>query len=288
MNDEYFDNLENLFRRYVDLDDFKKNYIDVKNPKNSEGLIDQFIRFNQDPLVWKYCRFNDSSDTLKITLKDNYKISDILEFARHYDLSKYKRIIITLKNIDYENIESLERLNKDVYINLYGNQGICTIDQFKNMRSFLNQFKDQYSSYNLSPLELITLAYDFTKFYLYNSGGNKNLYSSRVITKVIESGYIVCVGYCKLFCQLLEEFGIEANMLLTKSKERKDELGHARVLIQINDDKYNVSGIYVFDPTWDSERNMVLVEGNDKKLRYKKSSDILGSDRIIEKMPSTM
>ena len=63
---------------------------------------------------------------------------------------------------------------------------------------------------------------------------------------------------------------------------------HVRVIVNVNDEKYNISNVYAFDPTWDSDLEMALVCEEDGTYCYKTKNHINETDTIIEKMPSTI
>ena len=74
---------------------------------------------------------------------------------------------------------------------------------------------------------------------------------------------MVCVGYSKLLNELLDKVGIDANRISINVdtsydddfsiEEKEVELaGHERSIISIDDDKYNIHGLYMADPTWDN------------------------------------
>lgn len=110
-----------------------------------------------------------SRQTLRMDLiqRNNVDMSiqDIITIARQHDLANYKRILITLENKDYDDIDDLLELKLDIYIDVLHDRSICTFNEFKNMRYILRDFKQRFSTYNLTPLEKITIAYDYVKFF---------------------------------------------------------------------------------------------------------------------------
>ena len=102
--------------------------------------------------------------------------------------------------------------------------------------------------------------------FLYNEELTDKLTESRSISKSLSNGYIVCVGYSKIFCQLLSELGINSNLVYIEPKNGGG--GHARVIVKVIDEKYNINGVYVFDPTWDCNMDMALVQHSDGTISY--------------------
>ena len=82
---------------------------------------------------------------------------------------------------------------------------------------------------------------------------NEDKMISRNLTSALLGDKIVCVGYAVIFSTLLNRLGIACDEVFLRQPGKK--VGHARNVIRIKDDKYNVDGIYYFDPTWNSKKN---------------------------------
>ena len=61
------------------------------------------------------------------------------------------------------------------------------------------------------------------------------------------------------------------------------EFGHERTILDIQDSKYNINGLYAFDPTWDSAKDIVVVKASDgnKYLRSKVLGNLKDDDIIL-------
>jgi len=97
---------------------------------------------------------------------------------------------------------------------------------------------------NLSQLEQIVYIYDMVKKRCYSSSDN-DIRDGRDLDRVLSSEYIVCTGYSNLFNAYLKCLGVPAMSLISISRN------HQRSLVYLNDFKYNIKGVYAFDPTWD-------------------------------------
>lgn len=287
MTDEKLEQIKRFFDNYASLDEFIEKYINVHKPSNSEALIQLFNETKSNSDVWELAKFLRSTDTLRLDklMTQNVTIEDIINLSQKYDLSKYKRTLIKLDNKNYEDIDKLSNLPTDIYIKVSGDKGICTLDEFKKMREFFNNFTSRYSTYHLSNLEKITLAYDYIKFFSYNETQDDRLAESRSIAKSIVSGNIVCEGYSRIFCQLLSEMGFNSNLIFIEPNE-KEKGGHVRVILNIKDEKYNINDVFAFDPTWDSNHDMSLITHSDGSIGYEIESWLKQGDTIIEKLPS--
>lgn len=289
MNDEKLEVAREFLNTFPSFEDFKRDYLDKYKPANAKFLTFLYKQIKDKPDVWKQAKYMISTDTLRVDLmlkgKENICINDIIAAVKNTDLSKYKRIFVKLENKDYDDIDKLKALGIDVCLDIYGNKGYCTIDDFKYQREFFNVFKTEYSYQNLSLLEKITLAYDHVKFFKYNSEDSDLITDSRSISSSIKTGFIVCEAYSRIFCQLLLELGVSSYFVNIAPNE-KDSYGHARVFIKIHDDKYNVHGVFAFDPTWDSDMQMAYVKHKNGTCTYEMDKYILDADEVIETMPS--
>lgn len=282
MNDEQLDNLKKFMDSFTDFDDFKNRFI-IHHPEREELFTLYFKESRLGGESWELTKIFVSNETVRLDSifkrNPNISINELLDELKKYDLNKYKRVLIKLNNADYENIEKLSELGLDLDILVQGDKGYCSLKEFKTMRKFFNDFKHRYETYNLSMLEKIILSYDYVKFYFANEETSSRKSDSRSIVKCILTGNIVCEGYCKIFCQLLKEMGINSNLVYIDPKSDED-FGHVRVVLRVDDDKYNVHDNFVFDPTWDSNRNTKLVSNNLGK-KYYKSEKLLRPDETI-------
>lgn len=117
-----------------------------------------------------------------------------------------------------------------------------------NISSIIYKKVEEIEKYNLSSLEKIIYVYDLVKTRRYIKEQNSDKLSSRDLDKILLGEAIVCVGYSNLFNAILKSLGINALSLISI------EANHQRSMAYIKDDKYNIDGVYTFDPTWDSRR----------------------------------
>lgn len=172
------------------------------------------------------------------------------------DLSKTlnKKIIIDGRNItlkEYEellsnyNLDSLDKI--DLQINYQDQSSTISIKELYQTAMIVDSITRQIEQYNLSPLEKIIYTYDMVKSRVYKEC-NENKDTPRDLNQVVQTDYTVCVGYSNLFTSILQNMGINAKQLIsTKSK-------HQRSLVYIQDNKYTIDGVYVFDATFDSRK----------------------------------
>ena len=202
------------------------------------------------------------------------EVARIVEYLQSGGL-KLENVSIGFENKKYDHLGALERLEKNtnliVCFDRYrGHPVPSTLDDFKETRAALDYWASLINAVDLSPAEKVMYAYDLVKSFVYTknkaeAAGDKsqNKTESRTVGSIIRTGSIVCYGYDQLLIQLLSEVGIKAetayvNALQSRSKSPEDfelidpdSLNHARTQVMIDDEKYNINGIFTLDATWD-------------------------------------
>lgn len=203
----------------------KKSYEMLNNIKNATML---HIVCNKNNLIkilslCEKINVEIHLDTTSISLEDYY---DILE---NYDFSK------------------LEDKNIKIFFQKY-NRG-ATPAELYNMSRQINMISKEIKKFNLSPFEQLIFVYDMVKrrYYTKEKDGEDPALS-RNLKSVLETKYIVCAGYITLGNAILRSLG--HNVLAIRDKKKK----HRRGLVYLKDDKYNIDGAYIFDPTFDRKR----------------------------------
>lgn len=117
---------------------------------------------------------------------------------------------------------------------------------------------------DLSPYEKFLATYNLVKqFKEYKENKRKTAYS-RYLRYILNNEYIVCVGFAHLLKTLLDKIGINSIQITTDVDTSYDDGfsmeeipttpgGHERLIVKIDDDKYNIHGIFISDPTWDND-----------------------------------
>lgn len=278
---EQFIKLRELFDYFDTFEDFKKECGLLLGRNVNEDDLRDIFESSKDDDLWDLLTYNAASDSLII--KGN-TLSEIVKQINDNDLANYNRIILELDNKDYDDLEKLKELNIEILIHINRTASFCSIDEFLKMREFFNTFMDTYHPEELSPLEKVTLAYDYVKFYEYHEYTEKS-YDSRNIARVVSSGKIVCIGYTNLFCELLKQMNIEAGILVV-TEDGEDE--HVRPVVNIYDKKYNVNGLYIFDPTWDASSRVCVTEDKDGETYYEDYNSVDLDHTIVRELPSSI
>lgn len=175
--------------------------------------------------------FNDSIKDIKIKDRASYIASKI-------DSEEVRNNIFLAHNVQLSMI-----LKDRVYYQL---SHICQVDQF------IDNYAKDIKKRNLSPFEKVMAAYTtVVKSFEYKEGPEEC--DARNIYGMFAEDSAVCVGYVDFFNELLEVTGIESTpKWVSVKKEGRENGSHYQSVVRIDDDKYDIHGTYVFDPTQDS------------------------------------
>ena len=284
LNDEILEEFRKLFSHYPDFKTFVEKRPSGINFDSIEDVEELFDAAKDDDF-WYLTSYYISSDSLVIKANDK-TTNDIEKEIEDNGPSNYKRIIVELDNKNYPGLDNLNKYH-NILVRIKGMPGFCSVDEFLDMREFFNTFLETYPTEGMSELEKITLAYDHVKFFEYQwDEEDSHSLSSRNIAKVFSTSNIVCAGYTYMFCELLREMGIESAIMSVQEDDEDNEFNHVRPLVQVNDKKYNISGLYIFDPTWDSSQEMYLTETKDGKKYY--DSELDDDVKVIKELPRSI
>lgn len=220
---------------------------------------------------------------------------------KYNDYSNILRVIPKLPNIDILiDVEEKEKFPLKQF-GQFENVSVQTNNRYYPIKYYIeqeekleNMVKDIKNS-NLSQLERFLAVYDIVKkFKKYQESPNEKS-ESRDLYDILSNDYIVCVGFANLLEDLLNKVGIRTVSLYTDVILPGDDLNkyfasHARVLLYLDDPKYNIKGYFISDPTWDNKLeenfyNYALFtpheRENDHLITYS-SDDVYGSDSFEE------
>ena len=245
-----------------------------------KDIINQIIEESKDMLEHISgikCNVNTIDDILNnLTLisfsASKYRMEEIFNYTETEDYSpeesknivydylmshpeyKDKKIVINdaIKiDTDLEEVKNRYIGFKDLYVIPEGDSSPMPIDNAK-VGNELNDFINNLKSLNLSPLEYSILVYDLVreKPYKYEEEGESKS-ESREVYRALVGDSIVCAGYANIYSKILNELGIYATDITLESNVPGNP-GHARNLVYIKDDKYNIDAAFVCDPTVDS------------------------------------
>lgn len=250
-----------------------KNYINYLKDKDIPQDCTISIRDKDYNDIMSQISIDNGRKKISIQKHDIKEIDTILSML-DINLDEYK-VNARIENKTYDGMDEFTKKYNDK--NIFFNYGVpveTSSKDFANMRHTIDYFKSLVPD-SLSPIEKTMQLYDIVKTFEYNES-SKDTDDSRYISNIFKTGNIVCVGYSSLLSTLLKEEGIKASNISISSSG----YGHARVLVKIDDNKYNIHGLYVLDPTWDSKRDglsLVNIDGENyiKKTRNDENNNVV-------------
>lgn len=222
----------------------KEVVLDSYDEYRIQQLLDESIEMDQD-------LFYDDQIVVKF---ENITNLDLLkEF-----LDKVKNIDITMhvednnKFLSFISLFDEDSIN-NIYVNYQYNSNKANIKEYKYMMLKINEVITAIKELNLSELEIIMVVYDIVKSYKYKEVSIEDPSLSRALHNIIQNDSCVCAGFSNYFNYLLKELNIKSFPIILNYKNRSSR--HQRSIIYVNDDKYGVFGIYMFDPTFDCNKD---------------------------------
>jgi len=263
--DDYISYLKCYSDRVLDIEELKKY-------ENLKGNVDN---------LW------DNIEYVKLNFNEDV---NILEFIENNPMLLNKRIVISecLDIKDYDKInELLLKYNKykdNIFVSLDNNMEYVSLVDCLNTISKIKKQADRILSLNLSVMETIMYTYDLVRNRVYKSEGkDDSVFESRDLSAVLSGDKIVCVGYANIFQALLYYMNINCFNVGMSSKVNGNA-GHERNIIYVKDLKYGIDGVYYFDVTWDSKKELEINEFLNRYFyfaRTRKQMIEIESDRYI-------
>lgn len=235
----------------------------ISTTKDLDASIISYLEITDDPEItafYKNCQKNKQELFQNIEYVEiDYDINRIIEYIKNNPYLQNKKIIIN----DYS-LFSLETINKikdnlsdvsNLYFYVTGNYNLIGFNEYYDFILTINNIIDDVKKYNFSVFETIMYVYDIVRDKIYQEvSQNENKYLSRNLTSSLTGDKIVCLGYANIFKYILDKLDIKCQVVLLGDKNKKG--GHARNEIYIKDPKYNIDGVYYFDPTWDRKKDL--------------------------------
>lgn len=145
--------------------------------------------------------------------------------------------------------EIKEATGCEILIFFEGNDKPSKIEDVKKVLDIINNLVTEIKSLNLSPLETTLYVYDIVRGREYKEeDANESYTKSRDLISVLLGDKIVCVGFINLFNIILKKLGICCDRFQVFSVEANED-DHVESLVYLKDHKYNIEGLYIFDPT---------------------------------------
>ena len=240
------DNLRQIIEDNIAINDCLKN--DFPELTNINNILNDILN-NKINII-------DTIDTIEFDSECQHL--DILNYLHNNKILQNKTIIIGdfFSLNDISKIKAVAHEFKDypkLKIKLEGNIEAINIEEAIKTINAIDSIVGRIKKYNFSPLEQIMYTYDLVRNRVYSEETEKDSWTmSRDLSKALLGDKIVCLGYAEIFHCILKNLGI--NDTIWKLNGLSKLFGHARNAVYINDTKYDIQGIYFFDPTWDSKQ----------------------------------
>lgn len=275
---KYINNMEYFFKECETEEELKKE-LEKKNYNELEKkeYLDTFklYKYCEDGNIWNLIKFDKYPHLLRIhdVRSIPYVIKQI-ETAKAIGI-KFDKILIEVENKTYDNIELLDDVKEEIYLK-YHDSGM-SLEEFKAMRAAIDYYKSLIDD-NMSPLEKLTFIYDIVKSFNYKEN-EKHALESRLIQLVLKNGDIVCVGFARLFNQILSELGFETYSVRLKIGDSY----HLQCLVRVDDDKYDIHDNCFFDPTFDSASKICKIKNKNGIITIKSLENKNEGEKVIKK-----
>lgn len=218
-------------------------YYDIQNifldhPLNSKE-IDYYKDLIFSPNNLKQIYFSNDVD-----LKSIEVIKSLLIISDYIDDSQVEKIVlVNFKKTELKQFINMNFANpftwKIPMENKRNSMSLTELPNYRKIYSFINMLKDN----KLSNLEQITKIYDKVKLMNY-SYDNKNT----SLFDIIETNSGNSYGLNKLFSFILEFLGFKTFI----GRVKDSNLINYITIVEIKDKKYQIDGIYVFEPSMDT------------------------------------
>lgn len=159
-----------------------------------------------------------------------YTTEELETLAKNTNLAKEKYN----KNLTFDDGFSVE-------------QAIEASGKINDMAEFINNAK--INGEPLSPLEKYTLAYSLITKKLYTK--SESIQGSRNIISVLTGDEIVCAGFASALATICGKIGVPCAYRGCVVFDGEKNENHANCIVRIDDNKYDIHGIFNADPTWD-------------------------------------
>lgn len=244
---------------------------------NKEFTYEEFINNDINLNELENFKIKTLNSVIDVTImgKDvvfDFSKNDETEIKKFYNYFKNKGYNVDGITIKFPNMAHhlryvdtdytfLDELSKSVkmFIRFSANE-LVEYGEYRTFTGNIKWYKDIINETELSPVEKLLYAYDILKTYNYTKEDSKEDESiSRTAYKVINSGKIVCVGYTEILNEVLANLdpNVKSSNFIIDCYDKDGKFcdRHMRSAVRIDDDKYDIHGVYALDSTWDSARD---------------------------------
>ena len=177
------------------------------------------------------------------------RVKNLLLISNTTDDSRIEKIITCdLNEEDYSYLINSNFENPSTWSISYYNDGnnymIDTIPKVREFDSYVERIKKIVRKENLTPLEMVFRIYDIVKLIEFD-----NSLIDVSLSEIVNNNKSNTDGYNKLFSYLLKKINIPNYLGIIENSDKEKNL---ITFVLINDEKYNINGLYLFNPAYDS------------------------------------
>lgn len=251
---DYFDD-SNVLRLVFKSEDEYLNFL-----KNPQLTSQDFSKFNLESIpdkVQTILSYTKLYDLIKSSTP-TFELETINNLPTRILLTK-RKIYLNIINLPLKDILNLLRssqIHENVFFYDKYNEGKEMtlkelIEMYNKLLTLIKDIKDK----NYSPAEKLFYAYNIVKSRIYKKEEkHEDETISRNLAEILKCKKIVCEGFANFLLGLCEVLEIPTEKIIWIHKSKR-KAGHDTVAVYLNDEKYNIHGIYAIDPTWDSKEN---------------------------------
>lgn len=223
--------------------------------------VESYKNFLNNPNILQYEFFNKKKNKAYMWLRKNFNkiFSSLKSLPLHIIINGECKESYTelpsqqiLFNIKIRNLERIKEIIKSLPSKNCLFQDAFNIYDYMEKEKLLlayekiDELVSSIKHLNLSPVELLYIIYDFSRSRVYKKANSSNGSISRDLAHVLLEDEIVCEGFANIFCCLALSLNIYTEPFYWTSQ---NGIGHKSVIAYINDSKYDIHGVYAFDPT---------------------------------------
>ena len=229
----------------------------------------------------KNLKYIKNNTTIKLT----YQNKELFDEEKYYTyiksflnqlMSIKKSINIQIKVTNRELLRQSKIINNipnNINLKIENDEYVYTLEEYMQEEKKLEEMIIPIRESNLSPFEKYLAVYDLVKNFKPYKENKNHSDESRDLRYILSDNndYIVCAGFTKLLTELLNRINIPSKYISVNIDTSYDKgevteeknitfIKHARNLVKIDDEKYNIHGYYLADSTWDNklEHNLYL------------------------------
>lgn len=245
------------------------------NKTTANDVILEYYKAKDEELYYYMSESLKNNKDFKVIVRTKEDLALYMKFFSKYSVDNDVSISFRTHNITSMEIYDIFSnyvdypFTNNIIVNVDNGEELISYNKFMNMMNPLIKIEEGIKD-ELSPLEKIIYLYNEIKKKAYkNNVEDIHTLESRLLSGVLTSinNYIVCVGFTKVFNENLRINDIKCSEYNFKGQYQTQDISHSVSLVNIDDDKYDIHGIYVFDLTLDCYSSKLTEEENT--MRYK-------------------